>query len=177
MKTNLVLYGFMGAGKTSVAKRIAQLHGMEFVDTDEILVDLEGVSIEESFQTRGEVAFRAKERDIVRDVAKSTNAVIATGGGVPLDYRNVEALSEKGVGVLLSVAAPDVVARLRNTEDRPLLKGNMDVGKVQSMLSQRRGAYGRIPFRVDTLRLTVDQVAARVWQVFERERGSGGKKK
>lgn len=177
MKSNLVLYGFMGAGKSSVGRRLAELHGMEYLDTDEILVDLEGVSIEESFQTRGEVAFRAKERDIVRDVAKANNTVIATGGGVPLDYRNVEALAEKGLGVLLSVSAPDVVARLKNTADRPLLKGNMDVGRVQSMLSQRRDAYGRIPFRVDTLRLTVDQVAAKVWHVFERERGATPRKK
>ena len=176
MKTNLVLYGFMGAGKTSVGKRIAELHAMEFIDTDEIMIDLEGVSIEESFATRGEMAFRAKERDIVRDVAKGSNTVIATGGGVPLDYRNIEALSEKGLGVLLSVAAPDVVARLKGTDDRPLLKGGLDVGRVQSMLSQRRDAYGRIPFRVDTLRLSVDQVAAKVWQVFERERGSTKKK-
>lgn len=171
MKTNLVLYGFMGSGKTSVGKRIAELHQMEYIDTDDIIVDLEGVSIEESFATRGETAFRAKERDIVRDVAKSNNAVIATGGGVPLDPRNVEALAEKGLGVLLMVTATDVVARLRGTTDRPLLKGNMDVGRVQSMLAQRRDAYGRIPHRVDTMRLSVDQVAAKVWQLFERERG------
>ena len=178
MKTNIVLYGFMGSGKTTVGKRLAELHKMEFVDTDEILVDLEGVSIEESFTTRGELAFRAKERDIVRDVASSSNnAVIATGGGVPLDYRNIEALNEKGLGVLLMVTAPDVVARLKNTEDRPLLKNGMEVGKIQSLMSQRRDAYGRITHRVDTLRLTPDQVAAKVWQVFERERGNTGKKK
>jgi len=177
MKSNLVLYGFMGSGKTSVGKRLAELHGMEFVDTDDILVDLEGVSIEESFATRGEVAFRAKERDVVRDVAKSSNAVIATGGGVPLDLRNVEALEEKGLGILLMVSAPDVVGRLKNASDRPLLKGQMEVGKVQSMLTQRRDAYGRIHHRVDTNRLTVDQVAAKVWQLFERERGSKGAKK
>lgn len=177
MKTNLVLYGFMGAGKSSVGKRIAELHKMDFLDTDEIMIDLEGVSIEESFQTRGEMAFRAKERDIVRDVAKSSNTVIATGGGVPLDYRNLEVLNEKGLGVLLSVPAAEVVARLKNTDDRPLLKGGMDVGRVQSLMTQRRDAYGRIPFRVDTLRLSVDQVAAKVWQVFERERGASGKKK
>lgn len=176
MKTNLVLYGFMGAGKSTVGKRIAELHKMDFLDTDEIMVDLEGVSIEESFQTRGEVAFRNKERDIVKDVAKSSNTVIATGGGVPLDFRNLEALEEKGLGVLLVVAAADVVARLKGTDDRPLLKGGLDVGRVQSMLSQRRDAYGRIPHRVDTVRLSVDQVAAKVWQVFERERGSVKKK-
>ena len=176
MKTNLVLYGFMGAGKTSVGKRIAALHQMEFIDTDDILVDLEGVSIEESFATRGEVAFRAKERDVIRDVAKSTNAVIATGGGVPLDFRNIEALDEKGLGVLLMVPAPEVVSRLKNTSDRPLLKGQMEVGKVQSILSQRRDSYGRITHRVDTMRLSVDQVAAKVWQIFERERGASKKK-
>src|SRR5258708_17889227 len=114
----------MGSGKTTVGRRIAELHQMDFVDTDDIIVDLEGVSIDESFATRGEAAFRAKERDIVRDVAKVSNTVIATGGGVPLDPRNIEALAEKGLGVLLMVSAPDVVARLRQTSDRPLLKGN-----------------------------------------------------
>lgn len=172
MKTNLVLYGFMGAGKSSVGKRIAELHQMEFVDTDAIIVDLEGVSIDEVFQSRGEQAFRTRERDIVKDVAKGNQCVIATGGGVPLDPRNIEALEEKGVGVLLMVSAPDVVARLKGADDRPLLKGGMEVGRVQSMLAQRRDAYGRIRHRVDTSRLSVDQVAAKVWQIFERERGS-----
>jgi shikimate kinase len=171
MKTNLVLFGFMGAGKSTVGKRIAELHEMEFVDTDAIIEDLEGVSIDEVFQARGETAFRQRERDIVKDVARGNNTVIATGGGVPLDFRNLEALDEKGLGVLLMVSAPDVVARIKDVDNRPLLKGGMDVGRVQSLLSQRRDAYGRLRHRVDTSRLTVDQVAAKVWELFVRERG------
>jgi shikimate kinase len=175
-KTNIVLYGFMCTGKSTVGKALADHHGMEFIDTDDIIVDLEGVPIDEVFQARGEMAFRARERDIVREVAAKNNTVIATGGGVPLDPNNVELLSENGVGILLMVPAATVLERLKTPPVRPLLKDKMELGKIQSLMSERRHAYGKIPHRLDTTRMPVHEVARQVWELFEKNRGDGGKK-
>jgi shikimate kinase len=171
VKTNVVLYGFMGSGKSAVARRLGELHGLDVLDTDSMIEDLEGATIDEIFRTRGELAFRGLERDVVREVAERDRAVIATGGGVPLDQRNVELLARRGVGILLMASAPVVLERVRTHGERPLLRGSLDVGRIQSLMADRREAYARIPLRVDTAARSVDQVAGEVWRLFTETRG------
>jgi len=170
-KSNIVLYGFGCTGKSSVARRLGEVHGLEVVDTDELLVDLEGASIDEIVQARGEVAFRGMERDLVRDVAQKDGAVIATGSGVPLDPRNVEFLAMTGVGILLTASPATVLARMKAAPNpHPFLKPSFDLGRVAALMSDRRVPYSKIPHRVETNGMTVETATLKVWDLFQKER-------
>jgi len=172
-KSNIVLYGFMFTGKSSVARRISEKHGLELVDTDLMIVDLEGATIEEVLQARGEVAFRGLERDLVREASEKEGAVIATGAGVPSDARNLELLGKNGVGIVLLAPPATILTRMREAAtERPLLKGIAELARIQSMMADRREAYGRIAKRIDTHGLPLDVVERKVWDLFTQARGN-----
>jgi shikimate kinase len=121
---HLVLVGLMGAGKTSVGQRCAELLDRPFVDTDELVVAAAGVTFEQIWSIEGESGFRARERVAVMDAAASPEPlVIACGGGAVLDADNRRVLRDSGFVVWLA-ASPDVLAsRLVGDDSRPLLAG------------------------------------------------------
>jgi len=166
MKTNLVLYGFMGAGKTTVASTIAKSHGLTLRDTDEIVEAQEGATIEEIFRAMGEIYFRSIERDVVRMLSQRDGQVIATGGGVPLDASNVTALADRGVGIYLRATPVTLSHRLQGAKNRPLLGKGTSAKKIQSLLATRREFYGRVTHVIDTDRLELGQVCQKAWQLF-----------
>ena len=119
---NVVLTGFMGTGKTTVGRLLAELLGYEFVDTDEVIEQRYG-PIETIFRERGESAFRTIEREVAAELAGADRRVISTGGGMMLDPVIAESLGA-GARVFCLVASPDtIVARVLNGPDRPLLAG------------------------------------------------------
>lgn len=115
-KRNIVLVGMPSSGKTTVGKLVAERSGRRFVDTDALAVERAGCSIAELFATRGEGAFRELERSIVAEVSQGAGQVVATGGGVVLDGRNVDALRRDGCVFFLDRPLEKLLA----TEDRPL---------------------------------------------------------
>ncbi len=170
-KTNIVLTGFMGTGKTCVGKLLASALGMEFVDTDSEIEKRAGLAIPEIFARYGEGYFRRLEAEVVAEVAARSNCVIATGGGVVLNPENVARLAARGVIVLLE-ARPEVLARrLREAQNRPLLAGYPDLEeRIASLLAVRNPFYAAAcDFRVDTSDLEPAAVAARIL-AFWRER-------
>ncbi|MDR5710088.1 MAG: shikimate kinase, partial [Armatimonadota bacterium] len=121
---SLALIGFMGSGKTSVGRELARRLGWPFVDTDELVERRAGRPIPEIFARDGEATFRALEREAVREVARMHPAVIACGGGVPLDPANVLELRRTCRLVLLQADLHTVLARVGDAADRPLLQGD-----------------------------------------------------
>ena len=115
-KRNIVLVGMPSSGKSTIGKFVAERSGRRFVDTDALAVERAGCSIAELFATRGEGAFRELERSIVVEVSKGSGQVVATGGGVVLDGRNVDALRRDGCVFFLDRPLEKLLA----TEDRPL---------------------------------------------------------
>lgn len=178
MKTNIVLYGFMGAGKSTVGEQLAKTYGMKLMDTDRLLESQEGAPVEEIFRVRGENYFRGIERDVVKALAQRDGLVIATGGGVPLDRSNVDQLAEKGVGIYLRAVARTLAKRLEGSTGRPLLAGGSDMARIEMMLRTRAQAYSRIPHTIDTDRLTVADISRKVWQLFDeiRSKEPGGRR-
>jgi shikimate kinase len=139
---NVVLTGFMGTGKTTVGRLLADLLGYEFVDTDEIIERRYG-AIETIFRERGEDAFRAIERELADELADGDRLVIATGGRMMLDAEIAAALGA-GARVFCLVASPDTIAaRVLDGPVRPLLAGPDSRARIIELLAERAAGYSR----------------------------------
>ena len=133
----------MGAGKTEVGRRLAERLGRPLIDTDALIVERDGRSVSEIFSEESEAAFRAKEVEAVADAASVPGAVIATGGGVVLDPRNVEALRSSGKVVYLRASAAVAAARLGDGAGRPLLEGTPLGDRIARLIQDRQELYRR----------------------------------
>lgn len=162
---NVVLFGFMGTGKTAVGKEVARRLQMQFVDMDDVIEEKEGCSISEIFAQKGEGYFRQLEAQVAEKLSREEGRVIATGGGVVLNSRNVDALQFTGVGICL-MASPEVIfERIKGETHRPLLLGPDPLERIASLLERREPFYGKVEHRIDTSRLSLEQVVEEVVNV------------
>ena len=159
---NIVITGFMGTGKSEVGREVARRLGWEFVDMDALIEERVGMTIPEIFAQRGEAFFRQQERQLCQELAQRRGLVIATGGGALIPEENRRALGASGPLVCLNCEVEEILRRLAQTEDRPLLNGADRRERIETLLTERRKAYGRIPHQIDTTGLTVKEVAKRV---------------
>ena len=135
---NIVLCGFMGAGKTVVGKELAKIMGRKFVDTDEMIEEETGISIPAIFAARGEEYFRELEYEMCKKTANLKNVVVSTGGGAMTFERNVEAI-KKGSKVVFPDASFDVICdRVGDASSRPLFKNKENAKKLYD---ERREKY------------------------------------
>ncbi|GIL14213.1 MAG: shikimate kinase [Chloroflexota bacterium] len=159
---NIILTGFMGTGKTTVGRLVAEHLERPFVDTDAEIVKQAGKSIAEIFATEGEPAFRHIERRLCRFLAAQSGLVIATGGGMLVDAGNREVMLASGMVVCLMADPETILARLQDDPtERPLLRGDW-----RALLEQRRLAYEAFPCQVITTGKTPEQVADEVVQLW-----------
>lgn len=146
-KPNIVLTGFMGTGKTTIGKLLAESLGYAFIDTDERIERQAGKTIPEIFEEEGEEAFRKMEAALARELAERQGVVIATGGRMMLDPGNAAVLSRTG-HVFCLVAAPEEILE-RIVQDtatrRPLLAVADPMERILALLQQRRHGYRRFP--------------------------------
>jgi shikimate kinase len=161
MADNVILVGFMGAGKSSVGRILATTLGRCFVETDDMITAAEGRPIPEIFAEKGEAHFRALEDETVRLVALKRGDVIATGGGLPCGEGRAEALRAIGTVVWLSGDFGTLYERALRGGDRPMLSGRTR-GQAEALYEARKPFYGKADLVVDTTGLNPDQVAARV---------------
>ena len=156
---NIVLIGFMGAGKTSVASCLAEQFSIPVIETDQEIVKREGMSIPEIFKTRGETYFRDRESDVFRDVKEGQQMIISAGGGAVLRDENVKNMKANGIIVLLTASPAAILARVRDSKDRPLLNGNMNEDYISSLMEKRRKRYEEVAdLVIDTTEKTVPEV-------------------
>jgi shikimate kinase len=161
---NIVLAGFMGTGKSSVARVLAARLGWRFVDSDAWIVERVRMSIPEIFARHGETHFRQLERDIAPQLATLPKVVIATGGGMLTQAANLEAFMAHGMVVCLNATPEAILARVGHDQNRPLLKGDW-----RALLESRKTAYAAIPFQIDTSGKSVEQVADEVLALWKSE--------
>ena len=158
-KSNIFLVGPMGAGKTTVGKRLAESRGMEFVDSDHEIEARTGVDIAFIFEKEGESGFRKREKLVIADLTARSNIVLATGGGTVLDADNRHLLSARGFVVYLHASVDHQLHRTARTDNRPLLQGADDRKDVlEKLFSVRDPLYREIADLV----LTTDGRNARV---------------
>ncbi len=156
---SIVLLGFMGTGKTAVGRVLARRLDRRFVDLDQQVEERAGCSIAALFETAGEAAFRKLEREAVRDIRDQPGLVVATGGGVVLDPRNLADLAAGGRLVCLCATPETILRRVRHHTTRPLLRTADPLARIRELLAAREPLYDRIPLRVATDGLTPEQVA------------------
>lgn len=138
---NIVLIGFMGAGKSTVSEYLSTLFAMDVVEMDQVISEQEGMSIPDIFETYGEEYFRNLETQLLINMQKEKNMVISCGGGVALRERNVAEMKKNGRVVLLAASPEVVYARVKDSDDRPVLKGRKNVKGIAELMEQRREKY------------------------------------
>lgn len=134
---NIVLCGFMGCGKTTVGKQLAKITSMEYIDIDQYIEQQQNTTISEIFAEHGEGYFRDLEHEASKELSSKKGCVIAAGGGTLLFDRNIEALKQNGIVVLLDVPLDTIKYRLRNDKKRPLLQ-RPDKDKVMEEMYNAR---------------------------------------
>jgi shikimate kinase len=161
MGDNVILVGFMGAGKSSVGRLLARRMGRCFVETDDMITAGEGRSIPAIFAERGEAYFRSLEEETVRLLALKSGDVIATGGGLYCREGRPEALRALGTVVWLSGDFDVLYERARRMGERPMLAGRTRE-EVAAIYQGRETYYRQADLTVDTTRRNTDQVVTQV---------------
>lgn len=158
--THLFLVGFMGSGKSTVGRLVAQRLGRLLVDLDGLVEREAQVPIAEIFATKGEEGFREMESSALVSLESVEPAVVACGGGVVLRPENRSALKRLGTVVYLKVTAGEAVARIDDVSTRPLLAGPGGTLAATSLLAARESLYASVAdLAVDTMGKAPDQIA------------------
>lgn len=141
---NIFLIGPMGAGKTTVGRRLAETRGMQFADSDQEVEARSGVDIAYIFEKEGEAGFRRRERLAIAELCPRSNLVLATGGGAVLDPDNRRLLAAHGFVVYLHASVEQQVARTERADTRPLLRVGNRRETLEQLLRIRDPLYREI---------------------------------
>jgi shikimate kinase len=165
---NLALVGFMGTGKTSAGRLVAEQLHFEFLDTDELIQNKTGRTIAEIFARNGEAAFRALERDVVGELTGRTKTVISTGGGLPANPENLASLKTHALVVCLWASPEKVWERVRNQSHRPLLHDPDPQRKIKELLEIRGPFYKQADVLINTDQRSAREVAQQIILQFKQ---------
>jgi len=161
----IVLVGMMGAGKSTVGRRLAGRLRCRFADSDRVLEDRLGVPIATMFELEGEAAFRDRESALLAELVTHRDHVLATGGGVVLREANQALLREQAWVVYLRASALDLWLRTRRDVSRPLLRGADPRARITELLTARAPLYEAVAHcTVDTGRQPVERVVDQILQ-------------
>jgi shikimate kinase len=141
MKRNIYLIGFMGVGKSTIGKILANKMQGKLIEMDEAIETEQGKSINEIFATYGEEYFRDLESKLVERIATGEGNIVSCGGGAVLRPENVECMKKSGTIVFLSATPETIYKRVRYSTNRPLLNGNMNVAYIAGLMEKRRALY------------------------------------
>ncbi len=152
MKNNLILTGFMGTGKTSLGKLLAEKLGRCFIDLDQKIEQDTGLTIPQIFEMYGEKYFRELEKKAVEEVSQRRNLVIATGGGTVKDEENIRMLKSSGMIICLTTEPEEIFRRTERRGERPVLDESAEdrLATIKKLLAERQKFYAQADYTVDT---------------------------
>ncbi len=140
---HIFLIGFMGTGKSTVAKELQYRSGKPEIDTDAWIEEREGRSIRDMFEAEGEEYFRDQETAMLDELGLQKSSVVSCGGGMVLRELNIRKMRALGRIVLLTAAPETVYDRVKASTDRPLLQDQMNVDHIREMMEMRMPFYER----------------------------------
>jgi shikimate kinase len=174
-RKTLVLVGLMGAGKSSVGRRLAARLGLPFIDADQEIEAAAGMTIEEIFARHGEPAFRDGERRVIARLLDNPAHVLATGGGAFMDARTRALIRERAISIWLHAELDELVRRVSRRTDRPLLKGGDPRAVLERLIAERYPVYAEadvtVPSSIGSAEETVDRIIERLAALGEGPAG------
>ena len=138
---NILLIGFMGCGKSTVSSFLCKMLAMDSVEMDAVIVEREGMSINDIFAQYGEEYFRNLETNLLIELSRKNQLVVSCGGGAALRDVNVQHMKTNGRVVLLTAKPETILERVKDNDDRPLLRGNKNVEFIGDLMEKRRAKY------------------------------------
>lgn len=166
----IFLIGFMGCGKSTLGKKLATKLGYDFIDLDQVLEDHIATSIGDYFAAHGEEAFRALESKLLKEYNYPLNCIVATGGGAPCYFDNMEWMNNNGTTLYIEMPPIALAKRLeKGKEKRPLLRDMSEeqlIKFIETKLEERDRFYKRATLSVDGINLTPDKVLTYLPQIF-----------
>ncbi len=170
-KKNLLLIGFMGAGKTTVGLKLSWKLRLPVEDTDKLIEKKAGMTISDIFREQGEVAFRDMETALLREISQRPyQRIFSVGGGTPVREENRELLKQCGTVVYLRLKPETVWNRLKGDDSRPLLRCEDPLGKIRELMEARRVAYeGCADVILDVDDLSVQECADKIAEILEEK--------
>ncbi len=166
-KNNIILVGFMGTGKSTIARKLAQHLNWTLVDTDQLIESSMNMSVNEIFQKKGENYFRAIESKAIADTLQAEKQVVSTGGGAVLLEKNREIMLDNGLVVTLKADLQTIIQRVEKDRNRPLIKGDIHFN-VKALLEKRKYAYDFAPIHIDTSITSVGDTITQIAQYLEK---------
>lgn len=161
---NIYLVGFMGSGKSTVGKILAEKLKMEFIDVDQLIEKEEGMKIADIFEKKGEKYFRNLEKKKIKDLTKEKNLVISTGGGLGADKENMDLMKKTGLVVWLDVSLDEILKRCKGDRNRPLL--NQDHEKIKKLYEERKPIYRTAHIRIKTDDKEPEEIVEEITDVY-----------
>lgn len=159
---HVVLVGLMGAGKTSVGRRLAQKLGLPFIDSDHAIEESARMTIPEIFAQLGEAEFRAGEKKVIARLLSEPQQVIATGGGAYMDPETRARVREKALSVWLNAELPVLMRRVLKRQNRPLLQNADPEATMRGLIEKRYPVYAEADLHVTSLEIPHDQMVLTV---------------
>jgi shikimate kinase len=163
---NIALIGFMGTGKTSVGRLVAEQLHFHYIDTDEMIQNATGKTIAEIFANCGEPAFRGLEEKAVAELTTKTQTVISCGGGLPVAPQNLASLKTHALVVCLWATPAKIWERVKSQTHRPLLHDPDPQKKINELLAAREPFYKQADILLNTESRSLREVAQQVIHQF-----------
>jgi shikimate kinase len=174
---NVFLVGFMGAGKSTIARDLMEKLEMDRVEMDEMIVKKQGMSISEIFDEYGEAYFRNLESNTLIELQKRKQTIVSCGGGVVMRPENADHMKKNGRVVLLTAKPETILERVKDSDERPILNNHMNVEFISELMEKRRERYLAVAdIIVETDAKTVtqitDEIIARLIQLDNEQSNS-----
>ena len=160
---NIFLIGFMGVGKSTVSDYLSKILVSPQVEMDQVIVNKEHMSINKIFEEYGEEYFRNCETNLLIELQKKNNQIVSCGGGVAMREINVREMKKNGRVVLLTASPETILERVKDSDERPLLRGRKNTEYISELMEIRRPKYrAAADIIVDTDHKNVEEIAEEI---------------
>lgn len=164
----IYLIGYMGSGKSTLGKKLAKHAGLQFIDMDHYIEKRNCKTVPQLFAEEGEAEFRKKERKALEELSEFSDVVIATGGGAPCFFDNVDLMNRTGKTIYLNIDPKILASRLlKSKTERPLIKGKSKkelVGFIDETLRKRNEFYAQAHYQITQPDVNLDEVMKMIQQ-------------